>query len=324
MSTIALPPTLLEALASVPDPRSRRGRSYSLHSILALTVVAMLCGYRGYRAFAQWGRLYNHLVPHLGFDRPARDGQGWRTPCFSEFAAVFARLDVVAFEAALSRWIGAQGVADLPRRQIAIDGKVVRGSRDGDRPGVLLLAAYCHEAEATLAQLRVPETTNEHKTALELIRVIPLEGTTITGDAAFCQRDLCKEITEGGGDYLITVKANQPTLLEEIATGFTRAFSPGGAGATAGRRSGGYDARQGARPDRDPEDPGDEPPGGLPGLAGGAAGGGAGTDADHRGEEERGGGVRDHELVVVPGERGGATGDGASALGDRESLALCA
>lgn len=235
------PVILLDALALVPDPRGRRGRSYSLSSILALAVAAMLCGFRGYRAIAQWGRLYNHLVPRLGFTRPARDGLGYRTPCFSELATVFAALDAAAFEDALRRWIAAQGVAALPRRTVALDGKTARGSRHGGVPGHHLLAAYCREVEAVLAQLRVPEATNEHKVALELLKVIPLEGTVVTGDAAFCQRDFCVAVVAGGGDYVVTVKANQPTLQDDIATGFARAFSPGGAGRATGHRPRGRD-----------------------------------------------------------------------------------
>jgi hypothetical protein len=82
-------PCLLAALAEVPDPRSRQGRSDSLVSILALTVTTMLCGYRGYRAIAQWGRLYNPLAPLLGFTKPTPDGRGYRPPCFRELSAVF-------------------------------------------------------------------------------------------------------------------------------------------------------------------------------------------------------------------------------------------
>jgi hypothetical protein len=229
-------PALLEALAAVPDPRSRRGRSYELASILALAIVAMLCGFRGFRATAQWGRLYNHLAPALGFTRRARDGRSWRTPCFSELSAVFAALDAAAFEDALRRWVAAQGLAAMPRRTVAIDGKTARGSRLGELPGAHLLAAYCREMEAVLAQLRVPEATNEHKAALELLKVIPLRGTVLTGDAAFCQRDLCAAIVAGGGDYVVTVKANQPTLRDDIAAGFARAFSPGGARPAASPR----------------------------------------------------------------------------------------
>jgi hypothetical protein len=64
--------------------------------------------------------------------------------------------------------------------------------------GVHLLAAYCQTVEAVVAQLRVPGKTNEHKTALELLKLVPLDGALITGDAAFTQRDLCAEVVEGG------------------------------------------------------------------------------------------------------------------------------
>jgi len=61
-----------------------------------------------------------------------------------------------------------------------------------------LLAASCLDLEAVVAQLRVPGKTNEHKTALELLKVLPLKGTLITGDAAFTQRDFCAAMIEGG------------------------------------------------------------------------------------------------------------------------------
>jgi predicted transposase YbfD/YdcC len=77
-----------------------------------------------------------------------------------------------------------------------------------------------------LAQLRVPADTNEHKAALQLLRLIPLEGTLLTGEAAFTQRDFCQAVVDGGGDYFVTVKDNQPALKEAIETGFRRSFSP--------------------------------------------------------------------------------------------------
>lgn len=87
--------------------------------------------------------------------------------------------------------------------------------------------------------MRVPATTKEHKTALRLLKLIPLEGTLLTGDAAFTQRDWCRAIVAGGGDYWITVKEKQPTLLQDIHDGFRRAFSPEGARrAAAGRPRG--------------------------------------------------------------------------------------
>ena len=151
------------------------------------------------------------------------------------------------FEAALTRWVLAQGVSDLARRVVAIDGKTLRGSQGHQLPGVHLLAAYCRDVEAVIAQIAVPGKTNEHKTALELLKLIPLKGTLITGDAAFTQRDFCEAVVTGGGDYFLTVKDNQPTLEADIRAAFGPAFSPSG-GETAGqRRRPGGDSRQGPR-----------------------------------------------------------------------------
>jgi hypothetical protein len=152
------------------------------------------------------------------------------------------------FEAALTRWILAQGVNDLPERVMAIDGKTLRGSQGHQLPGVHLLAAYCRDVEAVVAQLSVPGKTNEHKTALELLKLIPLEGTLITGDAAFTQRDLCEAIVAGQGDYFLTVKDNQPTLEQDIRAAFGPAFSPPGGGAAGRRGRPGRGPRQGPRP----------------------------------------------------------------------------
>ena len=235
MSAATTPSSLYEIFATVPDPRSRFGRSYSLASLLTLAAVAMLCGCRSLYAIAQWGRDYNALAPPLGFTRRRTDGSGYRTPCVSELHTVFAALDVAAFEAALTRRIIAQGVQGLAERTVAIDGKALRGSQGHRLPGVHLLAAYRREVEAVLAQLAVPGKTNEHKTALELLKLIPLEGTLITGDAAFTQRDLCAAILAGGGDYFLTVKDNQPTLEADIRAAFGPAFSPSGGRAASHR-----------------------------------------------------------------------------------------
>jgi hypothetical protein len=105
-------------------------------------------------------------------------------------------------------------------RALALDGKTLRGSRDGLLPGCHLLAAYAADAKAVLAQMRVDAKTNEHKAALRLLGLLPLEGTVVTGDAAFCQRDVAEAVTAAGGDYVLTVKANQPGLAADVGAGF--------------------------------------------------------------------------------------------------------
>jgi hypothetical protein len=234
MNTESTGGSLYEVFCEIPDPRDRRGTVYPLASVLTLIATAMLCGCRSLAAIAQWGRDYNHLVPLLGFSRRAADGQRYRTPCTSELHTLLAALGAAAFEDGLTRWILARGIADLPERVMAIDGKALRGSQGHQLPGVHLLAAYCLDVEAVVAQLRVPGKTNEHKTALELLKILALKGTLFTGDAAFTQRDFCEAVIEGGGDYFLTVKENQPTLEADIRAAFSPASSPSGA-AQAGR-----------------------------------------------------------------------------------------
>lgn len=206
------PLSLLDVLSQVPDPRSRRGRRHPLSSILCLAVVAMLAGIKGYEGIAQFGRERGFAFAHLlGFTRG-------KTPTKSTFSVIFRMIDVTAFEALLARWIASR----LPQNQeliLSIDGKTARGSRRGDVPGQHLVSAYCGEAEAVLGQLRVDAKTNEHKAALTLLKVLPVKGNIVTGDALFCQRDLCKEVIDAGGDYIFFTKNNQESLVIDIQSG---------------------------------------------------------------------------------------------------------
>jgi hypothetical protein len=248
--------TLYHALAQIPDHRSARGRSYPLPALLTFAATAMLCGAKSLYAIAQWGRDYNHLAPLLGLTR--RHGRGYRTPCVSELHTVFAKLDVGRFEAALAAWVRAAGYDDLDERVVHLDGKRLRGSRGHQLPGVHLLAVYSGECRAVVAQLAVADT-NEHKTALEVLQVVPLGGLIVTADAAFTQRDVCAAIVTGGGHYVLPVKDNQPALKQNIATGFDRAFSPDRAGRAAGGGSGGRGLRETARACRAAADPDHHP-----------------------------------------------------------------
>jgi hypothetical protein len=208
---MSAPVSLLEGLACVPDPRDPRGVRHPLCAILGLAVVAMLTGAKGYSAIAQFGRDKGApLAFALGFRRG-------KTPAKSTLSELFRDLDAAAFESALSAWVASRlGQAPSPGLHVAIDGKVARGSAEGDAPGHHLLAAYAPAAQAVLAQLRVDASTNEHKAALQLLGVLPLRGKVVTADAMFTHRDVAEKIIESGGDYVLVVKDNQPVLKEQI------------------------------------------------------------------------------------------------------------
>jgi hypothetical protein len=226
---------LLSFLAAVPDPRSRHGRRHPLPALLAAVCLALLCGAKSYAAIVQWAADQDLALMHrLGFTR--------RPPKLGGFRKLLMALDVAAFEAALSRWAEAVlgrpvAAGAAPPEALALDGKSARGSFDGLEKAVHLLWLVAHESGLTLAQAAVPnggrDKTNEHKAALRLLEGLVLQGRLITGDAMFCQRDFCQQVLDGGGDYLVFVKENQPTLLHDIEAAFAPemagAFSPSAA-----------------------------------------------------------------------------------------------
>ncbi len=136
MQTDELGPSLLRALAEVPDPRSRHGRRHPFPAVLALATVAMLCGARSLYAIAQWGREHPEAVVRtLGFTRQ-------QTPSVATRQRVFKALDVDVFERVLAQWaqaaVGGRGEASAG---MASDGTALRGIHGEQLPGVRLVAA---------------------------------------------------------------------------------------------------------------------------------------------------------------------------------------
>jgi DDE_Tnp_1-associated/Transposase DDE domain len=205
--------SLMELLIGIQDPRGAKGKRHPLPALLALAVVAMLAGMTSYEGIVQYGRERGGAFLYLlGFSRK-------RGLCKATYSRVFRRIDVADFESRVAQWIQRRlGLDDAPH--IAIDGKAVRGSRDGERPGIHLVSAYAPDVKAVVGQLRVDAKTNEHKAALELLGVLPIEGKVVSGDAMFTHRDVCAAVIDGGGDYVLPVKENQPTLRANIAAVF--------------------------------------------------------------------------------------------------------
>ena len=235
----APPGSLAAALAAVPDPRRPRGwrpdyAPVPLVALLQATVTAVLCGARSLYAVAQWVR------------ERAEDDPDWlealgvppgRSTCVATLHRVYKALDVTAFEAAVGGWLAHTGVA--PDDPLALDGKTLRGvhghSEQGEYvPGVHLVAAYAHGAQAVLAQLRTAGKGQELAAVAQVLTQVPLAGRVVTGDALLTQREVCDQIVAGGGDYVFPVKENQPALRDSLE----RAFPPGALAAERPQRDG--------------------------------------------------------------------------------------
>ena len=267
-------PTLFDELATIPDPRSRHGQRHPLSAVLGMVALAMLMGRTSLAGIARFGRQYGPpLAFALGFTRG-------RTPSLSTLSRTLAALDANAVETALARWVAAR-IDPADAGHLSLDGKTLRGSRDGDVPGVHLVAAFAPRARAVLAQVRVDAKTNEHKAALELLGILPVSGKVVVGDAMFCQRDLAAKVVGEGGDYLLAVKDNQEALKVDVRAAF--AFEDAARGIAAATSPCGHPFAAAAGADRDD------------GGQGARAGGGA-DPADH---------VRPHRRVEVAGVAAG-------------------
>ena len=216
----APPGSLAEALAAVPDPRRPYGwrpeyPPIPLVALLQVTVAAMLCGSVGQNAIAQWVRERAEDDPDLLTALGLPTG---RVPCVATFHRVFKALDVAVFEQVLGRWLQQTGITPAA---LAVDGKAVRGvARDGV-PGVYLVSIYAHAADTVIAQLRTAGKGHELTAARTLLGQVPLAGRVVTGDALLTDRTLCAQVVAAGGDYLLPVDDNQPTLLTEVAAAFS-------------------------------------------------------------------------------------------------------
>jgi predicted transposase YbfD/YdcC len=222
------PPSLAAAFTTVPDPRRAASVTYPLAAVLALAVAAILANHHSVLAIAEWGaRQRRDLLTQLGFP----DG---RTPCQSTLQRLFRRLDPDAISAALSAHFAPSVTPDPTARGsqgVAIDGKAQRGRLHYQTGGcpVHALTAFSHDDGVVVAQEPIEcgatKREGELTVAPVLLARLDWRGRVLTGDALFCQRHLCQQVLAAGGDYLLLVKENQPTLYQDIAL----LFDPPGA-----------------------------------------------------------------------------------------------
>ncbi len=212
---------LIEVLRQIPDPRKRRGIRHSSESVLALATCAKLCGARSLEAMAQWAEdLPAEMLKRLGCQRG-------RAPSEPTFRRLLGRIDPAELDRRLGEWTAGQ--TELRGKGLAIDGKTVRGSKDGEQPAVHLVGAVVHEEGLVVAQTRVSDKTNEITSVEPLLRGLDIEGAVVTGDAMFAQKQIASYLVEQKkADYLFTVKDNQPTLKSDIETLGLEGFPPSG------------------------------------------------------------------------------------------------
>ncbi len=183
----------------------------------------------GYRAFENTCKKFTQRqLRALGGTTDEADRR-YYPPSDSTFQRVISQVDAVAFASLIGQWLNEQEIGAVA--QLAVDGKVLRGSGRHDGKPLQLLSAVTHHLRLTLDQVALEEKSNEIPALKPLLQKIqPPPGTLITADAMHCQQESSRFVTqELGGDYLWGLKGNQSGILEKAQRLLTQqGFPPTG------------------------------------------------------------------------------------------------
>jgi predicted transposase YbfD/YdcC len=193
----------------LPDPRQRGKVKYPLDEVLLLCLLAVLAGAETIVDIARFGEKKLELLRRF---RPFVDG----TPSHDHLGDILATLDTEAFERCFVAWVAV--LTGVPGDVVAIDGKTLRRSghkRAGKLP-IHLVSAFAARQRLVLGQVKVAEKSNEIVAIPKLLDMLSIEGAIVTIDAMGCQRDIAKKIIEKKADYILALKGNQGTLLDDV------------------------------------------------------------------------------------------------------------
>jgi len=212
---------LIERFSDLPDSRVEGRTDHDLLDIVVLALCAVMSGAEGWDDVEDWGRereewLRQYLLLRNGI------------PGHDTIRRVFEAISPIELEQRFEAWMSEVCEA-VKGRVIAIDGKALRGSARTGR-GLRALhqvSAYAAEYGLTLGQRACEEKSNEITAIEELLPALALTGAVVTIDAMGCQTEIARQITEGGGDYVLAVKDNQPQLAEALRDFFSSLNAPG-------------------------------------------------------------------------------------------------
>ena len=202
--------TIEEHFGRVQDPRIERSKEHKLIDIISIAICAVICDAEGWVDIENFGKSkMSWLKTFLELPNGI--------PSHDTFGRVFSLIDPEEFQESFHSW--AQSIHELMDGQvIAVDGKQVRGSKDGflGKQAIYMVSAWAEANELVLGQRQVDEKSNEITAIPELLKILDISGCIVTIDAIGTQTKIAKAIIKGGADYLLSVKENQGNLYDEI------------------------------------------------------------------------------------------------------------
>ena len=200
---------IAEVFEDLDDPRTGNAKRHLLHEILIITLCTVLCGGETCADMALFGRskrafLEEFLTLEHGI------------PSHDTFSRVFRLLDPEGFHAWFLGFM--KRFAETCQGVVAIDGKTLRRSFDRASASspLHLVSAWAADQRLVLGQLAVDDKSNEIVAVPELLKLLSLKGRIVTADAMSCQRKIAERVIEQKADYVLALKGNQGTLLDDV------------------------------------------------------------------------------------------------------------
>jgi len=211
---------ILSHFAILEDPRSDNNtRIYSMELLVFIAISGVISGFDSWVELALFARQKRKWIAKFV-------AVPERMPSHDTLGNFFRRLDAKQFASCFAQWACAltgHQVDDL----IVLDGKTLRGSHDrcAGKNALHMINVWAGHSRMILAQHAVQGKENEITAVAELLNMLELKGALVSMDAMGCQRAIAAKIIEKKADYLLSVKGNQPELLEELQTTFPMAKS---------------------------------------------------------------------------------------------------
>jgi predicted transposase YbfD/YdcC len=211
---------LVERLQTIADPRRQcENLKHPLVDVIMLGFCGMLAGCEDFVEIAAWAKEQAEV---LGTFLELPHG----IPSHDTFTRVFALLQPATLQEVLLPWLLER--RGLPGEWIHLDGKTLRGTRCKSQKlkALHVVSAWAGQTGLTLGQVAVDTKSNEITALPELLKLLDLQDKTVTIDAIGCQKEIAQTIVDRGGDYVLAVKANQPTVHAALQAAFAQAPAP--------------------------------------------------------------------------------------------------
>jgi predicted transposase YbfD/YdcC len=204
------PSTIIEHFSTLTDPRVRLKTKHKLIDIIVITVCGTICGADNWAEIEIYGNLKQEWLEEF-LELP--NG----IPSHDTFGRVFSLISPEEFQRCFLNWV--QSVFTVTDGQVvAIDGKTLRHSYDraNNKSAIHMVSAWASKNGLTLGQVKTDAKSNEITAIPELLRLLEIKGCIVTIDAMGCQKKIAEEIVDRGGDYVLALKGNQGTLMEDV------------------------------------------------------------------------------------------------------------